>query len=128
MLEPSRDLKELSSFNYLFTAIRGIQAGKEYYVTMCPLRLIPKLFIFDEEELPPELKAQRVLNKSRIPLLTEYIRNNPTEYVFSAITASIDGKVEFRPITETADNKIGLLIVPMNAVAVLALRLAGRPL
>lgn len=116
MLESSsRDLKELASFNYLFTAIRGIQAGREYYVTMCPMRLIPKLFIFDEEELPPELRAQRVLNKARIPQLISYILDNPTEYVFSAITASIDGKVEFRPITETADNKIGLLIVPMTA-------------
>jgi len=116
MLESSsRELKELESFNYLFTAIRGIQAGREYYVTMCPMRLIPKLFLFDEEELPPELRAQRVLNKARIPQLIGYIIDNPKEYIFSSITASIDGRVEFRPITETADNKIGLLIVPMTA-------------
>lgn len=110
----SIDLKGLASFNYLFLAIRGVQAGREYFVTMCPLHLIPRLFIFDEE-LPPELRAQRVLNKARIPSLVRYIIENPKEYVFSSITASIDGNVEFKPITETPDSKVGLLIVPMNA-------------
>src|SRR5437870_9539 len=37
-----------TSFGYVFPAIRGIQARREYYVSMCPLRLIPKLFLFDE--------------------------------------------------------------------------------
>lgn len=110
----SIDLKGLASFNYLFLAIRGVQAGREYFVTMCPLHLIPRLFIFDEE-LPPELRAQRVLNKARIPNLVRYIIENPKEYVFSSITASIDGNIEFKPITETPDSKVGLLIVPMNA-------------
>ena len=53
-----------SEFEYVFPAIRGIQAGHEYYVTMCPLRLIPRLFVFDEDELPPEMRAQRSLNKA----------------------------------------------------------------
>ena len=44
------------TFEYRFPAIKGIQAHREYYVSMCPLKLIPKLFIFDEEELVPELK------------------------------------------------------------------------
>jgi DNA sulfur modification protein DndB len=58
---------------YTFPAIRGIQSGREYYVTMCALRLIPKLFIFDEEELPAELRAQRTLNKGRIPALLKVV-------------------------------------------------------
>src|SRR5690242_15791216 len=36
------------AFEYVFPAIRGVQAGREYYVTMCPLRLIPRLFLFNE--------------------------------------------------------------------------------
>ena len=55
------------SFSYIFPAIRGIQASKEFYVTMCPLKLIPKIFVYNEAELPPKLRAQRVLNKARIP-------------------------------------------------------------
>ena len=37
-----------STFTYNFPSIRGVQAGKEYFVAMCPLRIIPKIFIFDE--------------------------------------------------------------------------------
>ena len=44
-----------------FTAIRGIQAGREYYAAMCPLKVIPKIFLLDEEELTAELRAQRTL-------------------------------------------------------------------
>ena len=41
----------MAHFEYVFPAIRGIQAGREYYVSMCPLRLIPRIFLFDEDEL-----------------------------------------------------------------------------
>ena len=52
-----------TSFEYVFPAIKGMQARREYYISMCPMRLIPKLFVFNDEELPPELRAQRTLNK-----------------------------------------------------------------
>lgn len=101
---------------YTFPAIRGIQAGREYYSTMCSLRLIPKLFLFDEEELPAEFRAQRVLNKGRIPLISRYLIDNPRDYVFSSITASIDGDVEFSPFSgNDSKNKLGELKIPMSA-------------
>lgn len=103
-------------FEYVFPAIRGVQAQREYYVSMCPMRLLPKLFIFDDEELIPELRAQRQLNKGRLPELSRYILQNPDNYVFSAITASIDGQVKFEQITaEGEDNRIGRLRIPMSA-------------
>jgi len=102
--------------NFVFPALRGIQAGREYYVTMCPLRLIPKLFIFDAEEIPPELRAQRVLNKSRIPEIGSYILKSPHNYTLSSITASIDGKVQFIPVQDKGHyHRSGTLIVPMDA-------------
>ena len=103
-------------FSYTFPAIRGIQATHEYYVSMCPLRLIPKIFLFDEDELRPELRAQRVLNKARIPAMCDYLISNPGEYVFSAITASIDADVEFTPVSnDPAHYNVGHLHVPMTA-------------
>ena len=109
-------VRNADSFNYVFTAIRGIQAGREYYVAMCPLRLIPKLFLYDEKELPPDLRAQRTLNRSRIPSVCRYIVDNPKGYTFSALTASIDGRVEFKPFADTGPaSKVGYLIVPMSA-------------
>ncbi len=107
-------------FGYNFPAIRGIQAKREYFVSMCPLRLIPKLFSFDEEgELVPELRAQRILNRARVPEIARYIVDNRGTYVFSALTASIDGKdgrVEFSSFSPSGHGShIGTLSVPMDA-------------
>src|SRR6185437_12307268 len=84
-----------NSFTYTFAALRGRQAGSAYYVAMCPLRLIPKLFLYDEDELPAEFRAQRPLNRARIPAIARYMIENPQEYVFSSITASVDSEVRF---------------------------------
>ena len=102
-------------FEYVFPAIKGIQAGREYYVSMCPLRLIPKLFLFNEEELVPELRAQRLLNKARVPEIARYMTENPKNYVFSAITASVDADVRFEGIEgEGEASRIGVLHIPMS--------------
>jgi DNA sulfur modification protein DndB len=99
-----------------FTAIRGVQAGREYYVAMCPLKVVPKVFLFDDEVLTPELRAQRTLNRARIPELTSYIVKNPRDYIFSSITASIDGHVDFDAYgKEGTARHIGRLLIPMTS-------------
>ena len=103
-------------FEYVFPVIRGVQASREYYVSMCPLRLLPKLFLFNEEELVPELRAQRQLNRARLPEMARYVTENIDDYVFSAITVSIDAKVAFEQLAEEGDaSRIGLLHIPMSA-------------
>src|SRR5438045_1719884 len=101
------------SFLYVFSALKGIQAGREYYVAMCPLKLIPKIFLFDEDELPPELRAQRAINRSRVPEIARYLINNPKEYVFSSITASLDTEVQFTNL-DGDGSFLGKLVVPMT--------------
>lgn len=104
------------AFEYVFPAIQGIQAERAYFVSMCPLRLIPKIFLFDEEELVPELRAQRILNKGRIPEMSRYIIENRENYVFSAITCSVDGDIEFEPLEDAdPDRRIGLMRIPMSS-------------
>lgn len=105
------------AFTYTFPAIRGVQAGREFYVSMCPLRLLTKIFLFDDEELTPELRAQRSLNKTRVPEIARYIVANKDSYTFSAITASIDGEVSFDPVGQGATNefRMGTLTVGMDA-------------
>lgn len=90
----------MSSAQFVFQAVKGIQANMEYFVTMVPLDCLSKLFVFNTADVPPELRAQRVLNKSRIPAMCDYIIKNPTSYVFSALTASVDGNIIFSPISE----------------------------
>ena len=106
----------MSGYSYVFPALRGVQAGREYYVAMCPLRLLPKLFLFDENELPPDVRAQRTLNTARIPEISRYILENRHEYAFSAITASVDGEMRFEPVSiEGTASDAGQLTVSMSA-------------
>src|SRR5579875_1490992 len=83
---------------------------------MCPLRLIPRLFVFDEEELPPEMRAQRTLNRGRVPEIARYVLDNPSDYVFSALTASVDADVSFEPVADGGlTDRVGTLTIPMSA-------------
>ena len=91
----------MDSAAYVFPAVRGTQAQREYYISMVPLDVMSKIFQFADEDLPPEIRAQRILNKSRIPEIRDYILSNPDSYVFSALTVSVDGNMEFMPADKT---------------------------
>lgn len=106
----------MDGYHHSFPALRGSQAGSEFYVAMCPMRLLPKIFVFDDEEIPAELRAQRTLNRARVPEIARYLVENPSNYVVSALTASVDTTVEFRPHgREVGAKTIGTLHVPMEA-------------
>lgn len=98
---------------YSFPAVRGVQAGRPFYIATCPMRIIPKIFNFDETEVPPELRAQRTLNKMRIPEMVRYLLDNPDDYVFSALTASIAVDIAFDEHPDSPN--LGTLRVPMDA-------------
>ena len=101
---------------YGFDAIRGTQAKREFYVAMCPLKIIPKLFIFNDYDIPPELRAQRIMKDSRIPAIKNYILNNPDDYTFSSLTASVDGVMKFTPSASLGeDGKLGRLYINMDS-------------
>ena len=108
--------QSVGSETYGFDAIRGIQAKREFYVAMCPLKIIPKLFIFNDYEIPPELRAQRIMKDSRIPAIKNYILNNPEDYTFSSLTASVDGMMKFTPAASLGeDGKLGRLYINMDS-------------
>ncbi len=99
-------------FSYSFPAVKGVQAGREYYITMVPLKLLSKLFPSEDDIVAPEHRAQRRINETRIPDIKKYILENRDTYVFSALSASIDGNFSFVPL---GDN-MGTLIVDMDSV------------
>lgn len=101
------------NFSYRFPAVRGLQAGREYYISMVPLKLLPRLFPAEEEIVLPEFRAQRRINEARIPEIKQYILNNRDTYVFSALSASIDGDFAFSEIT---NGDVGILEVDMESV------------
>jgi DNA sulfur modification protein DndB len=102
-----------------FAAVRAVQAQRAYFVTACPLRLVSEILSFDSPDLPPQLRAQRVLTKARVPQIAQYLTSNPTSYVLSAITASIDADVHFEPQGLLRDGvRIGELTIPATALLV----------
>lgn len=102
------------NFSYRFPVVRGIQAGREYYIGMVPLNMLERIFPADDEYVLPEYRAQRKLNEARIPEIKKYIIDNPDSYVFSALAASIDGNFQFISSTfEGGDT--GILEVDMGA-------------
>lgn len=100
------------SFSYTFPAVKGIQANREYYITMVPMKLLPKLFPNEDEIVLPEYRAQRKINESRIPEIRDYMLENRDSYVFSALSASIDGNFSF---CELGSDGIGTLSIPMDS-------------
>lgn len=100
------------NYCYRFPVVKGIQAGKEYYIAMVPLKMLGKLFPNDEEYVLPEFRAQRKLNEARIPEIRRYILDNRDSYVFSALAASIDGQYKF---ISSNNDETGILEVEMDA-------------
>lgn len=99
---------------YQFPAVKGKQAGKEYYICMVPLGLLGKIFLTDNNDVAPEHRAQRKLNELRIPEIRDYILDNRNSYVFSALAASVDGEMIFVPSSSQANT--GLLEIDMDAI------------
>lgn len=103
-------------FAVSFPAMRGQQASREFFVIMCPLRYLPRLFMFDETDVPPQLRAQRALNKSRLPGLVDYLLENREDYVFSALTASVDGGMTFEAYDGGSHgDRLGVLHIAMDS-------------
>ena len=104
----------MRSAAFVFPAVRGIQAQREYYVSMVPLEVIARIFQFADEELPPEVRSQRILNKTRIPEIRDYILSNPDSYVFSALTVSVDGSMDFQSISDVTP-QVGTISISMTS-------------
>ena len=104
----------MRSAAFVFPAVKGTQAQREYYISMVPLEVMAKIFQFADEELPPDVRSQRVLNKARIPEIRDYILSNPESYVFSALTVSVDGDMEFQEISK-AIPQVGTISISMTS-------------
>jgi len=56
------------------------------------------------------------LNRDRLPEIASYITRNPDSYVFSSLTASVDGEMRFEPLAEGLhSDRVGLLRISMDS-------------
>jgi len=94
-------------------AIRGTMGGKTYYSISLAMAEVPRLFRFNDwEQVTPELRAQRVLNRARVPDIAKYILDNEKGYLFSSITASFTAEHQFKSMDGQQD--IGLLEIELD--------------
>lgn len=98
---------------YTFPATKGLQAEKDFFTSSIPFKYLVRLFRFDDEGVPTELRAQRKLNEKRAEAIADYILANPTDFVLPAITASCDHSMTFEAVDE--NHAIGLLKIPLDA-------------
>jgi DNA sulfur modification protein DndB len=99
--------------SYTFPATRGIQAGKAFFSTTVQFKYLVRLFRFDDEFVPAQLRAQRTLNETRAKSIADYILSNPDTYVLPAITASCDSSMTFKELND--EHAIGILQIPLDA-------------
>lgn len=101
---PDAARKGLSLMKVSFPVMRGNMGGRHYYSLLISLSEIPRLFRFNDwEQSTPELRAQRVLNKGRVPDIAKYVLDNEDGYLFSSITASYSCPVNFIRSAENPD-------------------------
>jgi DNA sulfur modification protein DndB len=106
----------MEAFYYTLPAVSGVQANRPYYLVMCPLTLIPRMFAIEQDRLRPELQLQRILNKARVPEIVRYVTGHPKSYILSSLTASIDAEVQFEPVAGAQGVACpGYLKIPMAA-------------
>lgn len=106
-------MKNVVDNRLTFSAVRGSQAGRYFYIGMCSLQSVATMFKLETKALA-EHRAQRGLRKSRIPKIRDYILQNTKDYIFSSITASVDSKITFNPVSQDSD--LGTISMSQNAI------------
>lgn len=116
---PTVNPTRIHDLTLTFPAIQGIQAARAYYVAMVRLNDVVRLIDLDREDLPPELRVQRILNKGRVPAIKSYLLSNRKSYVLSSITASVGGEVQFEPLADDpVGRRLGKLSVSAGTVVI----------
>ena len=105
----------MNFFEFELPAVRGIQAGRPYYLTACPLGLLSRLFPESDAASSSGQQQQGALNRTRIPEIAKYVLDHPQSYVLGALTASVDMAVRFAAEAEGAAVCCGKLRIPMLA-------------
>jgi len=89
-------------------ALRGVQAGREYYVVMTLVRDVYRLLPPVDPRVAPNERAQRVLSMPRVLKLAAYLTGNPKDYTLAPLVGLIDGM----PTFERSTGALGTLRIP----------------
>ena len=102
---------------YTFPALHGKQGEHEYYLLLCPLYLVPRIFLFDESPVPREWLPRPSLNSGRVERIAGYLQAHANDYVLAPLVASATTPVEFTATTESIQ-EIGSVRIPLQTILV----------
>jgi DNA sulfur modification protein DndB len=103
----------MSAFQIVIPAVKGVQAGRDFYLSAMPLRHVTQ--ILGPDTGGPARVAEPAFNKKRIREVARYMADNPTQYILSPLIACIDGDVEFETGLDRPGVNVGSLRIGMNA-------------
>ncbi|WP_165774632.1 DNA sulfur modification protein DndB [Candidatus Viridilinea mediisalina] len=99
---------------YTFPALLGNQGEYIYYLIQCKIRLLTRIFLFDEAEVPADLLRMQTVDQSIVTKYMDYLANRRGDYTLAPLVAVVDEVGTFEPLApEMAE--IGRLHVPMSA-------------
>ncbi|GHG07236.1 DNA sulfur modification protein DndB [Thalassotalea marina] len=116
--ELERATEHFAGACFSLPAIAGKMGADIYYTVQIPFAQVPQLFKFNEEEVPVELRAQRVLNDKRAKAIADYMEARQHDYTLPALTASVSQTMRFEPVKGFAN--LGMVQIPIGAVMLLA--------
>jgi DNA sulfur modification protein DndB len=103
---------------YSLPCIRGRQGNSEYYLIQCSIRLLPRLFLFNEDEVPISLRRGRILDAARVAEIVRHLSPNLQSYTIAPVLASVDCEVNFESLRNDSPD-LGYLQIPITARLIL---------
>lgn len=100
----------MSEYCFEIPAVRGIQAGREFFTINAPFGVLKRLVAFDTGNVLS--RSQRDVNPTRAKKISQYIRDNFDSYVLTSLSGVINERPAF---IESEHANVGLLKVNMDS-------------
>ncbi|MFV8456873.1 DNA sulfur modification protein DndB [Vibrio owensii] len=100
----------MSEYCFEIPAVRGIQAGREFFTINAPFGVLQRLVAFDTGNVLS--RSQREVNPNRAKKISQYIQDNPESFVLTSLTGVINERPDF---IESEHANVGILKVSMDS-------------
>ena len=94
-------------------AIAGKMGNNLYYSVQIPLPQLSQLFSSNQNDLPVELRSQRILNEKRAKDIAQYMIDRKHDYTLPALTAAVSESMKFEPAKGFSN--VGMVQIPIGA-------------
>lgn len=95
--------------HYTFSAIRGVQAGRAFYIVMIRLKLLGALFSVAKPGWGARERPSR-----RVSAIARYLIEPPLEYLLPPLTITVAGDMRFEPSSSELQS-VGLLSLDLGS-------------